>query len=143
MLTLKQLTKPKNQVKARGKPHHEKQGHGNKYIEFYCNKFQELVWINCIVLGHPEPSHKHQAVDVVAAQRKEALKKTSAILQKKSEQRQNTLQKMEHASQVLKANVKEAKDIILQQGQEFGRTNYEIKTKTTTLSKKLTKRTTT
>jgi phosphoglycerate-specific signal transduction histidine kinase len=57
--------------------------------------------------------------DVVADQHKEALKTTSAVLQEKSNEGRDALQKIEHATQNLQANTKKAKVAIFQQEQEI------------------------
>ncbi len=119
VLTLEELTKPENQAKAKGKPRCQKDGHGKKVLEFYCNTCQKMACMTCVLLDHPKPEHDYQPIDVVTEQHKKALKNTSAILDKKSSEGQNVLQKIQRASQNLQANTKKAKDAILRQEKEI------------------------
>ena len=119
VLTLEELAKPENHAKAKAKSRCRKDGHANKPLEFYCNTCQELACMTCVVLDHPKPEHDCQPTGVVAEQHKEQLKRTSAILQMKSNESQSALQKIKRASQNLQASSKIAKDAILQQEKEI------------------------
>lgn len=115
VLTLEELAKPENQAKAKSKPRCQKHDHGNKSLEFYCNTCQTLACMTCVLVDHPKPRHDYQPTGVVAEQHKESLKAISDILQKKSKEGQNALQKIENAQQNLQANTKKANDAIMQQ----------------------------
>ena len=119
VLTLEELAKPENQSKAKAKPRCNKKGHGNNPLEFFCNTCNELACLTCVVLDHPKPNHECESIDVVANRRKEALKTTSAILQRKSDVGHDALKKIKQASQNIKASKKKAKDDILQQKKEI------------------------
>ena len=113
VLSLKELTKPENQSKAKGKPRCHKQGHRNKQVEFFCHTCHELVCVNCALLDHPKPDHVFQPIDLVADQHKEELETTSVILQTKYNVGWNALERIKKASQNLEANTKTTKDAIL------------------------------
>ena len=113
VLTLKELTKPENQGKAKRKPCCQKHGHRNKPVEFFCNTCHELVCVNCALLDHPKPEHDFKPIELVADQHKEVLKTTSDILQKKYTASQDALEKIKATSQNLQTNTKKAKDGIL------------------------------
>ena len=119
VLTLEELAKPENQVKAKAKQRCHKHGHENKHLEYYCKTCQQLVCITCVLLDHPKPEHDCQPISVVAEEQKQALVTTSAMLQEKSLEGQNALQKIKRASQNLKDNDKRAKNAILQQEKEI------------------------
>ena len=119
VLTLEELTKPENQAKAKAKPRCHKDGHENKPLEYYCKTCQQLACITCVLLDHPKPEHDCKPISVVAEEQKQALVTTSAMLQEKSVEGQNALQKIKRASQNLKDNDKRAKNAILQQEKEI------------------------
>ena len=119
VLTLEELTKPENQAKAKAKPRCHKDGHENKPLEYYCKTCQQLACITCVLLDHPKPEHDCKPISVVAEEQKQALVTTSAMLQEKSVEGQNALQKIKRASQNLKDNEKRAKNAILQQEKEI------------------------
>ena len=119
VLTLEELAKPENQVKAKAKQRCHKHGHENKHLEYFCKTCQQLVCITCVLLDHPKPEHDCQPINVVAEEQKQALVTTSAMLQEKSLEGQNSLHKIKRASQNLKDNDKRAKNAILQQEKEI------------------------
>ena len=119
VLTLEELAKPENQAKAKAKPRCHKDGHENKPLEYYCKTCQQLACITCVLLDHPKPEHDCKPIIVVAEEKKQALVTTSAMLQEKSVEGQNALQKIKRASQNLKDNDKRAKNAILQQEKEI------------------------
>ena len=115
VLTLAELAKPENQAKAKAKPRCHKHGHENKHLEYYCKTCQQLACITCVVLDHPKPEHDSQTISAVAEQQKQELETTSAMLQEKSVEGQNALQKIKRASQNLQDNKKKSEEAILQQ----------------------------
>ena len=119
VLTLEELAKPENQAKAKGKPRCHKDGHENRSLDYYCKTCQQLACITCILLDHPKPEHDCKPISVVAEEQKQALVTTSAMLQEKSVEGQNALQKIERASGNLQDNTKKAKDAILKQEKEI------------------------
>ena len=119
VLTLEELAKPENQCKAKAKPRCIKKGHGNKPLEIYCTTCNELACLTCVVLDHPKPDHECEPIDVVANRQKEALKRTSAILQTKSDEGHDALKKIRKASENMKANTRKAKDDVLHQKKEI------------------------
>ncbi|XP_028391872.1 E3 ubiquitin-protein ligase TRIM33-like [Dendronephthya gigantea] len=119
VMTLEELAKRENQSKAKGKPRCQKKGHGDKYLEFYCNTCHELACMSCVVLNHSKANHDYHPIDAVAEQHKKSLKTTSAILQRTSNEVKTTLQKINHATERLQVNTKRAKDMILEQEKEI------------------------
>ncbi len=117
VFTLQELAKPENQSKAKAKPRCDT--HDNKVLKFYCNTCQKMACMACVLFEHPKPDHDYQPIAVVATQHKEALKNTSAILERKSSESQNALQKIQRASENLQANTNKAKDAIVQQEKEI------------------------
>ncbi len=132
VLTLEELAKPENQAKTKGKPRCQKHGHEKKAYAFYCGTCQELICINCVVMDHPKPDHSCQPLNEVADEHKKSLKITSNVLQKKSNECQNTLTKIKYAVQFLDASTKKAREAIIKQNEvilnEFTR-QLEVKTR--------------
>ena len=118
-LTLEELAKPENQSKAKPIPRCVKVGHQNKRLDYYCNYCNELACKNCVLLDHKEAEHVCQPTSVLGKQQKEALKRTSASLQKLSDESQNDLEKVKQASKNLEIRNKMAKNAILQQEREI------------------------
>ena len=118
-LTLEELAKPENQSKAKPIPRCDKEGHQNKRLDYYCNYCNELACKNCILLDHKEVEHVCQPTSVLGKQQKEALKPTSASLQKLYDDSQNALQKIRQASKKLETCNKMAKNAILEQEREI------------------------
>ena len=96
-LTLEELAKPENQSKAKPIPRCDKEGHQNKRLDYYCNYCNELACKNCVLLDHKEAEHVCQPTSVLGKKQKEALKPTSASLQKLSDESQNALEKIKQA----------------------------------------------
>ena len=119
VLTLEELAKPENQAKTKAKLHCNKHGHENKIYAFYCDTCQELICINCAVLDHPKPDHSCRPLNEVADEHRKSLKTTSAILQKKSNECQNTLTKIKDAIQFQDSSAKKARQAILKQNEEI------------------------
>ena len=115
VLTLEELAKPENQAKAKAKPRCHKDGHENRPLDYYCKTCQQLACITCVLLDHPKPEHDCQPTAIVAKQLKEKLKRTSASLQRKSNEGQTALQKIKRASENLQDSTKQAEDVILRQ----------------------------
>ena len=114
-LTLEELAKPENQSKAKPIPRCDKEGHQNKRLDYYCNYCNELVCKNCVILDHKEAEHVCQPTNVLGKQQKEALKPTSASLQKLYDESQRALKKIKQASKNLETCNKMVKNAILPQ----------------------------
>ncbi|XP_028392051.1 E3 ubiquitin-protein ligase TRIM33-like [Dendronephthya gigantea] len=119
VMSLEDLAKPENQSKAKKKPRCDKQGHGSKHLEFYCNTCKELACMSCVVLDHPKPDHDYQPMDTEAEKQKEALKKTFDILQKTSTEVDTALNKIGSAIGKLQVTTEEAKVSIKKQEKEI------------------------
>ena len=131
VLTIEELAKPENRLKARGKPRCEKH---KKVLKFYCETCKVLVCRYCVDVNHIRPEHSWFLLADIVEQKKKELKTSSAIFEKQMNKAVESNLKIKHAIEILKNNAAKAKDAVLQQHQEIlNGFSEKLEEKTTTL----------
>ncbi|XP_028395967.1 E3 ubiquitin-protein ligase TRIM56-like [Dendronephthya gigantea] len=113
VLSVKELSCPKSQIKMRRKLHCMK--HKDKVLDYFCESCKELCCIDCVVLNHQKPDHSCVAMSEVAQKQKETLQSSCSTLDKKLSEASEALTNIESVMKSLEENAKTAKDKIKEQ----------------------------
>ena len=116
VMTMEELAKPENRVKARGKPRCEKH---DKVLKFYCETCKIPVCRYCVDINHIRPEHSWFPLADIVEQKQDELKASSAIFEKQMSEVFECNLKIEHVTETLANYATKAKYAIMQQQQEI------------------------
>ena len=78
VIPVKELSNPQSPVKTRNKLHCMK--HKDKILEFYCETYQKLSCMHCMVLNHAKKQHRCVSLEKIEQTQKQILKGSCTTL---------------------------------------------------------------